>query len=137
MIDIYDFTADDVSALQKAIDADTFHPGAWKVKDFWNPTPDPEVYTPPVHSEVIADMNGPIAFVRFTRTLRIACVWNDGEDIQRNAKAIIHGIRDAVSKARTSGFSEVIITTANPRLANFFDKVMKMTKSGDEYTLAV
>jgi len=137
MIGIQDFTADDVAALQKAIDADKFHPGEWKVTDFWNPTPDPEVYNPLVTSEVITDSTGPIAFVRFTKTLRISCIWNDGEDIQRNAKAIIHGIRDAIAKARASGFSEIIITTTHQRLATFFDKVMNMTKSGDEYILAV
>jgi hypothetical protein len=88
-------------------------------------------------TNVIEDSKGPIAFVRYTKTLRISCVWSDGNDISRNARAIIQGINDAVQKARDSGFSEIIITTNHKKLAVFFEQVIKMTKSGDEYILAV
>ena len=118
--------------LQKAIDADTFHPGEWKVEHFL-----PLFNQPPVTTNIIEDNDGPIAFVRYTKTLRISCVWNDGADTSRNAKAIIFGIKDAVEKARASGFSEIIITTSHPKLAAFFERILKMTRSSDEYTLAV
>jgi hypothetical protein len=131
-IEIRNLTEDDIPALQKAIEVDTFHPGEWKVEDFLS-SPD----KPPVATNVIEDQNGPIAFVRYTKTLRISCVWNDGADVSRNARAIIQGIHDAVLKARASGFSEIIITTSHSKLATFFERVMKMTKSGDEYLLAV
>jgi len=127
MVNIRDFTQEDIPALQKAIDADTFHPGEWQVDHF----------TPPVKTNVIEDSEGPIAFVRYTKTLRISCVWNDTADTRRNARAIIQGLADAVQKARGSGFTEIIITTSHPQLATFFEKIMKMTKSGDEYILAV
>ena len=104
MVDIREFTQDDVLALQKAIDADTFHPGEWRIEHFYNPKTDPETYTPAFVTTVIEDQHGPIAFVRFTKTLRISCMWNDAQDVQRNARAIIHGIRDAVQQARASGF---------------------------------
>jgi len=125
-INIRIFTDADIPALQKAIDADTFHPGEWQV-DHFTTTP----------TDVIEDQNGPIAFVRYTKTLRISCVWSDGADISRNARAIIQGLNAAVQKARASGFTEIIITTSHKRLADFFTTVMKMTKSGDEYLLAV
>jgi hypothetical protein len=130
MLTIRPFTTEDVPDLEKAIAADVFHPGEWKVSDFTSTQP-------PVVTNVISDKAGPIAFVRYTKTLRISCVWNDGTDISRNASAIIQGIQDAVSKARTSGFSEIIITTSHPKLASFLVRIMGMTKSSDEYLLAV
>lgn len=137
MIETRLFKEEDVTALQNAIDRDNHDP-AWKVKDFWNPTPDPEEgYVAPVTTTIIQSGDYPIAFVRFTKTLRISCVWNDSADTRHNARAIIHGISDAVQKARASGFSEIIITTSHPQLATFFEKIMKMTKCGDEYVLAV
>lgn len=139
MIDIREFTAEDVPALQGAIDRDTIHPGEWTVEHFYDPDPDPDSteYRAPVTTNVIEDQHGPLAFVRYTKTLRISCVWSDAEDFSRNARAIIHGIKDAVEKARASGFSEIIITTSHPKLAEFFSRVLKMNHSGDEYILAV
>ena len=127
MIEIRKFNSQDIPALQKAIDADTFHPGEWQVEHF----------TPPTTTNVIEDSKGPVAFVRYTKTLRISCVWSDGSDVSRNARAIILGIKDAAQKARASGFTEIIITTNHKKLAAFFEQVIKMTKSGDEYVLAV
>ncbi len=131
MIQSRSFKLEDVDSLQKAIDADTFHHGECKVAHFI-PSGGPSLV-----SNVIEDQRGPIAFVRYTKTLRISCVWNDGDDNSRNARAIIFGVKDAVEKARASGFSEIIITTAHPKLAMFFEKVLKMTKSDGEYILAV
>lgn len=124
-------TEQDSPALDAAITRDTFHPGEWKVTDFIHTPESPKVCT------VIEDSIGPIAFVRFTKTLRITCVWNDAEDKQRNARAIIFGIRDAVQLARANGFSEIIIKTDHDKLATFFSEVMKMEKSGSEFILAV
>lgn len=129
MIKIRDFTSDDVPALSRAIDSDNFHPGEWRVENF---TPQPGVDT-----NVIEDQTGPIAFVRFTKTLRISCIWNDGKDTRRNASAIIQGIQDAIRRARVSGFSEIVIQTKHPRLASFLEQIMGMTKSDGEYLLAV
>lgn len=118
--------ASDIPALQAAIDRDTFHPGEWKVEHFTQPT---------ASVEVIEDSQGPIAFVRFTKSLRISCVWNDETDKHRNGRAILRGILDAANKARESGFTEIIITTESEQLATFFEKVLKMTKSNCEFVL--
>ena|SRR5258708_2011278 len=134
---IRDFSSSDVPALQRAIDVDTFHPGEWTVEHFYNPQPDPEKYNPAVQSEVIEDSQGVVTFVRFTKTLRISCVWNNAADVSRNARVIVRGIKDAVTKARAGGFSEIIITTHHPRLADFLEKVIKMTRRDSEFLLLV
>lgn len=124
-------TQQDYPALQSAIERDTFHPGAWKAEDFISTEESPKMCT------VIEDSQGPITFVRFTKALRIGCVWNDGNDNHRNARAIIFGIRNAIDLARANGFTEIIIQTDHDKLATFLTDVMKMTKSGNEYLLAV
>ncbi len=118
----------DIPALQQAIERDTFHPGEWNVEHFTQPT---------ASVEVIEDSQGPVAFVRFTKSLRISCVWNDETDNHRNGRAVLQGILDAVKKARDSGFTEIIITTESDKLATFFEKVLKMKKSKCEYILQV
>ncbi len=132
MITIRDLTIGDLPALQAAIDADTFHPGEWKVDHFLAAEG-----KPPCVANVIEDRDGPIAFVRYTKTLRISCVWNDGAATAKNARAIIQGIQDAIQKARASGFTEIIITTKHPKLASFLIRIMGMTQSDGEYVLAV
>jgi hypothetical protein len=128
----------DQPALQAAIDRDTFHPGTWSVDDFiFEPESNYEKKRVPKICTVIEDQHGPITFVRFTKTLRVCCVWNDGTDNHRNARAIIFGIREAVTQAQANGFTEIIIQTDHDKLATFLTEVMKMTKSGNEYLLAV
>ena len=130
MLEIRNLTIEDVEALQAAISRDEFHPGEWDTKHFLHPG-----Y--PVSSHIIEDDKGPIAFVRFTKTLRISCVWNDGADFSRNARAIIFGIKKAVDQARASGFTEILIKTSHPKLAEFLTRVIGMTKSDGEYLIAV
>lgn len=134
-MDMRDITADDLAALQAAIDRDTFHPGEWKTEHFYTQPPQEGVYQPAVHSQVIENKNGPVAFVRFTKTLRISCVWNDAADTTRNAKAVIFGIMKAVEQARGSGFNEVVINSKHDKLSDFLVNVMKMTKRGDDHLL--
>jgi hypothetical protein len=124
-------TEQDYPALQAAIDRDIFHPGEWKVEHFIHTPESPKVST------VIEDSKGPIAFVRFTKTLRIACTWADGCDTCRNARAIIFGIRDAVQMARANGFTEIVIQTDHDKLAVFLERVLGMKHSGHEFLLSV
>jgi hypothetical protein len=138
MITTRALTEQDHAALEAAIGRDTFHPGTWKLQDFvHDPSSEDEREKVPKVCTVIEDAKGPITFVRFTKTLRVCCVWADGEDNHRNARAIIFGIRDAVSMARANGFTEIIIQTDHDKLATFLTNVMKMTKCGNEYLLAV
>jgi hypothetical protein len=131
-------TEQDYPALQTAIDSDIFHPGQWKVTDFiHDPLSEDEHEKVPKVCTVIEDSKGPITFVRFTKTLRICCVWNDGVDNHRNARAIIFGVRDAVNMARSNGFTEIIIQSDHAKLAIFLTKVLKMKQSGSEFLLAV
>lgn len=129
------FEKSDVPALAKAIESDKLHPGEWKISHFYdeanNQLPANTVVS------VIEDSKGPVSFVRYTKTLRISCVWADGDDAGRNARAVIQGLRDAVERARAAGFSEIIIQSSYPPLANFLTRVMGMTQHGDQFILTV
>jgi hypothetical protein len=131
MITTRAMTEQDYPAVQAAIDRDSLHPGNWEIGDFIHTAEVPKVST------VIEDPQGPIAFVRFTKTLRIGCVWNDSTDNHRNARAVIFGIHDAVAMARANGFTEIIIQTSHTKLATFLTEVLKMKQSGSEFLLAV
>jgi hypothetical protein len=131
-------TEQDHPALQTAIESNTFHPGEWQVKDFiFDPKSEDAKERQPKICTVVEDAQGPIVFVRFTKALRICTVWADGDDVHRNARAIIFGLKNAVDTARANGFTEVIVTTQHEKLATFLTDVMGMTKSGDEYVLAI
>lgn len=131
MTTIRPMTDQDYGSLQAAIDRSVFHPGEWKIKDFIHTPQAPKMCT------VIEDSKGSIAFVRFTKTLRICCVWNDELDVHRNGRAVVVGIHDAVKQAQANGFSEIIITTDNEKLAQFFIRAMQMKQSGSEFILTV
>jgi hypothetical protein len=126
-MDIRQMTAGDIPTLQAAIDNAIHHSGYWEVGDFVSTESKPRV------ANVIEDKDGPIAFTRYTKTLRLCCVWNDEADVHRNSRAIIFGIKDVVERARASGFSEIIIQTSNPKLEAFFTQVLKMKKSDGEF----
>jgi hypothetical protein len=128
----------DHPALQAAIDSDTFHPGEWSVDDFIQDSlsENPQHKIPKVCT-VVEDSQGPIIFVRFTKTLRICCVWNDEADNHRNARALVFGMRDAVKMARANGFTEIIVQSDHKKLATFLTEVLKMKQSGSEFLLAV
>ena len=114
MINIRPFNrVTDVEALGEAIEKDTLHPGAWTVDHFTDPM---------LYSEVIEDADGPVIFARFTKTLRISCVWATPDNAGRNARAAIKGLTDAVEKAKASGFTEVLVLTNHPPLAEFLKK---------------
>jgi len=136
-IEIRPFSETDIPALQAAIDRDTFHPGEWSVKHFYDDPADPDALKIPKEVATMSDSKGPIAFVRYTKSLRISCVWNDETDNHRNGRAVLNGILDAIKKARASGFSEIIITTESEKLATFFERIMKMKRSRDEFLLQV
>lgn len=128
---------EDLPALQVGLDNDHFHPGTWSTQDFiYNPEGD-ERERVVKFCGVIEDSKGPIAFTRFTKTLRISAVWADDQDSKRNARAIIFGIKEAVATARLNGFTEVVIQTSHDKLATFLTQVMKMRQSGSEFFLAV
>lgn len=131
-------TENDFPALQAAITRDTFHPGEWAVEDFiHDPQSEDSRKRVPKMCTVIEDSQGPIAFVRFMKSLRISCVWNDEKDVHRNARAIVFGVRDAVRLARENGFSELVITTESEKLAQFFERVLGMKRSQQEFLLQI
>lgn len=128
MIQVRPYTKDDEPGFQAALDKDqTFHPGQ-KAEWFTGPT---------AHTEVYEDEHGPIAVLRCTKTLRLCTGWYDANDKSRNARAVVHGIRLAVDRARESGFTEIIFETQNPELAKFCTKVLGFQASAGEYVLTL
>lgn len=136
-IEIRPFEKTDIPALQAAIDRDTFHPGEWSVKHFYDDPNDPDALKIPKEVTTMSDSKGPIAFVRYTKSLRISCIWNDETDNHRNGRAIINGILDAVQKARDSGFTEIIIRSDSEKLSTFLTRVLRMDKQGNQHYLQV
>lgn len=113
-------TSRDIPALQAAIDADPFHPaGTWKVTHFTSPT---------VYSEVVEDADGAVIFAAYEResetAMRLSCMWVNGHDTRRNAKAIIFGIQSLVQKARASGYQEIVTESEYAPLRAFLGKVL-------------
>ena len=135
-IEIRPFSETDIPALSEAISKDKHDP-SWSVKHFYDDPTDPDVLKIPKEVVTISDSKGPIAFVRYTKSLRISCMWNDETDNHRNGRAVLNGILDAVNKARANGYTEIIIATESEKLATFFERILKMKRSRDEFLLQV
>jgi|ERR1017187_5012636 hypothetical protein len=84
------------------------------------------------YSEVYEDEKGPIAVLRYTKTLRLVGVWCDNKDFRRNALATMKALEDATNKAKASGFTDIIFTTESPTLARFC-KRLGFQESGEQY----
>lgn len=129
-------TVSDTQELQAALDIDTFHPGVWTVDSFLDNGSD--------YFEVFEDEDedGVIAFVRYhvesDIQVRIFTVWRRFEDTKRNALTIVFGINQLVERLRGSQFTEIILATANPKLASFCMKVLGFESAGgDDYVRQV
>lgn len=112
----------DLDMLQRALDQDTFEHA--EVKNF---TMDG------AYSEVYEDDAGPIAVLRYTKTLRLVGVWCDNKGGLRNARATVQAIKDAVSKAKASGFVDIIFSTQSPALAKFCTDRLGFVENKGEY----
>jgi hypothetical protein len=116
-------TVYDVQALQDALDANEIHPGQ-KAEYYTND----KGYT-----EVYEDEFGPIGFLRYSKSLRLNTVWCDNGDRKRNGASIIQAISDAVEKAKSAGFTEIIFQTDTPALARFCTERLGFTESKGEF----
>ena len=129
-------TAGDIPALRAALAADTFHPGVWTVEHFINPA---------FYSEVVEDERGAAIFALYVResdmTMRLACMWADGHDNKRNARAIVFGIQSLVQKARASGYKEIVTESDHEPLRAFLSKVLgfvpRLTGSAKDLVLVL
>jgi hypothetical protein len=99
---------EDTETLQKALDQNEFHPGQKT-----------EYYTNVGVTDVYEDSQGPIGFLRYTKTLRLCTVWVDNNDRQRNGASVIQAIKDAVEKAKANGYSDILFSTNSAKLKAF------------------
>lgn len=109
MITSRPLTIEDEALLQAALDQNEFHPDQR-----------PEYYVGPnKFSKIYEDEVGPIGVLRYTKSLRLATVWCDNNDRERNAASIIQAISDSVALAKESGFLEIIFETNSDLLKHF------------------
>jgi hypothetical protein len=77
--------------------------GNWELSEFQ------EMESHPRYCAVVEDANSPIAFVRFTKSLRVTCLWTNGSDRARNTLATKRGLEEAIALGRANGFTEIVV----------------------------
>ena len=116
----------DFPMLQQALDRDKF------------PHSDAGYYTlNGSYSEVYEDSSGPVGVLRYSKALRLVAVFNDNDKSLQNAKTVIKMVTDAVNRAKSNGFTEVIFNTQSETLANFCTQKLGFFESKGEYVRAV
>jgi len=104
-------TEADVNDLQKALNQSS-HPNQ-KV----------EHYASVGVTDVYEDESGPIGFLRYTKALRLCACWIDDKDKHRNAASISQAITDAVQKAKSNGYTEILFETESESYKTFCEKL--------------
>lgn len=65
---------------------------------------------------VYSDEDGPICYVRGSKSLRLELLFTDNSTVERNLTALENGVSGIAEKARANGFKEVIVHTDSPSL---------------------
>ena len=116
----------DLPMLKQALDQDTFEHC------------DPEQYTMDhAYSVVYEDGKGPIGVLRYTKTLRLVCVWCDNADKRRNAASAIQAVKDAVEQAKANGFTEILCETESESLKQFYVRKLGFREAGKALILSM
>ena len=93
----------------------------------------PEFFVAPgTECTVYSDESGIILFARCSKALRVDIQFLDNADRRRNFHAMLGGFAGLVSRAKESGFSEVIFNTENDSLRKFCVKAFGFEESGNE-----
>lgn len=127
MVSLRPLDEKDLVPLQVALDVNLLHSGE-KAALF---------VLPNVASEVVEDEQGPMGYMRFSKTLRVMFRWVDNEDRARNAKSLFGVFQHVVELAKNSGFTEIVFQTSNPKLAAFCQKNFGFVESAGEQVLYV
>ena len=116
----------DIPMLEKALDQDTYeHCQPW------------EYTMEGAYSVVYEDEQGPIGVLRYTKTLRLVCVWCDNADKRRNAASAVQAVKDAVAQAKANGYTDVTCATESPLLKKFFVEQCGFKELGNSLVLPV
>jgi len=116
----------DIPMLEKALDQDTYEhnePNDYVMKN--------------AYSVVYEDEQGPIGVLRYTKTLRLVCVWCDNADKRRNAASAVQAVKDAVAQAKANGYTDVTCATESPLLKKFFVEQCGFKELGNSLVLPV
>jgi hypothetical protein len=116
----------DIPMLERALDQDTFEHC------------EPKQYTMDhAYSVVYEDEQGPIGVLRYTKTLRLVCVFCDNDDKLRNAAGAAQAVIDAVAQAKANGFTEISCETESPSLKKFYVERLGFKEAGNTLVLHV
>ena len=116
----------DLPMLQAALDQDTFEHCEAK-----NYTMDNS------YSVVYEDEQGPIGVLRYTKTLRLVCVFCDNDDKRRNAAGATQAVINAVQQAKANGFVDVICETESESLKKFYVNYLGFKEAGKTLVLHI
>jgi hypothetical protein len=89
------------------------------------------------YSVIYEDEKGPIGILRYTKTLRLVCVFCDNDDKERNAAGAIQAVVDAVAQAKANGFVDVICETESPSLKKFYVNHLGFKEAGKTLVLHI
>ena len=116
----------DIPMLKQALDQDTFEhcqSGEYTMDH--------------AYSVVYEDEKGPIGVLRYTKTLRLVCVFCDNNDKERNAAGAAQAVIDAVAQAKANGFTEILCETESPLLKKFYVEKLGFKEAGNTLVLHV
>ncbi len=109
----------DIPMLKQALDQDTFEhcqSGEYTMDH--------------AYSVVYEDEKGPIGVLRYTKTLRLVCVWCDNADKRRNAASAIQAVKDAVEQAKANGYTDIVCQTDSESLKKFYITQLGFKEAG-------
>jgi hypothetical protein len=116
----------DIPMLERALNQDTFEHC------------EPKQYTMDnAFSVVYEDEQGPIGVLRYTKTLRLVCVWCDNDDKKRNAAGAVQAVIDAVEQAKSNGFTDIVCETESPLLKKYYIERFGFVEAGRTLVLHV
>ena len=112
-ITIRTLVEEDRKDLEDSISKDRYHKDYLK-SDFF--------YAKDTYTGVYEIDGKPVAYVRATKSLRIDAHFADLDDKRTNATVISEKLGELICQAKQSGYTEVYVNTASPRLAKFLVK---------------
>jgi hypothetical protein len=99
----------DRADIKASLERDEFHRGT-KADAFFQKGSVTNVYN---------DENGPILYLRASRSLRIDMMFFNNTDRSRNKDAMVAGFQKLVDSARAAGFAEITTSSNSPALVEF------------------
>lgn len=108
-------TPEDYTTLELSLAGDSYH--THTAPEFF--------YASGSFCKVYEDSEGPILFLRGTKSLRIDIQFLDNGNLERNGNALKEGFLPFVEGCKKAGFTELVFNTDSPLLRRFCKNVLK------------